>query len=141
MDALLLFEDDQEIDLENFDILKNQENMRNSFISEVDMSFPIIPEKYLKDEFDISSIKLPKIDKLKQNFKTGNSYDIFGKNRLKAKTINNFDMKDENNHVNDMILSHLSTKRKDFNTDRFRKIFERFEKISTEIKKKIFSLS
>ena len=139
---MLLFEDDQEIDLENFDILKNQENMKNSFISEVDMSFPIIPEKYLKDEYDMDSIKFPKIEKSKigmQNFKTGNRYDVFGKN--KAKTKNNFDMKEENNHVNDMILSHLSTKRKDFNTDRFRKIFDRFEKISSEIKKNIFSLS
>jgi tetratricopeptide (TPR) repeat protein len=44
-ESLALFGDTKDIDLENIDIIKNQETMNNSFISEIDMSFSIIPEK------------------------------------------------------------------------------------------------
>ena len=39
------------------------------------------------------------------------------------------------NIVDNMILSHLSTKRKEYSIERFEKIFERFDKLFPEIKK------
>lgn len=49
-EALSLSEESKAIDLESADVLVNQESMKNSFVSEVDMTFAIISEKYLKDE-------------------------------------------------------------------------------------------
>jgi hypothetical protein len=114
--------------------------MKNSFISDVDLSFTIIPEKYLKDEFDVNSTTLPSIQKSrigKKKNKEARSYNFLKNNSHKKISFNELDIKHENHHVNNMILSHLSTKRKDFNTDRFRKIFERFDKILNDFKKNI----
>lgn len=116
--------------------------MKNSFISDVDMSFTIIPEKYLRDDYDINCLTLPSIRKFNKNHSISNRASILNvlKNRSHQKpSFNDLDIKHENHHVNNMILSHLSTKRKDFNTDRFRKIFERFDQILNNIKKFILS--
>jgi hypothetical protein len=136
----LLFEDDRDVNLENFDIFKNQENMKNSFISDVDMSFTIIPEKYLKDEFDVNCTALPLIQKFRngqKKSKGGQSFNLLKNYSNKRMSFNDLDTKHENHNVNNIILSHLSTKRKDFNTDRFRKIFERYDKILNDVKRNI----
>ena len=48
---ILLYESAKHIDLETYDILKNQEMMKNSFISDVNMTFQIIYEKYLSKDY------------------------------------------------------------------------------------------
>ena len=101
--------------------------MKNSFISEVDMTFSIIPEKYLSDEGSF----LPMMSKL-------NSL-VFRTNKDNRSKINKVKVaeggfRSNNNVVDNMILSHLSTKRKEFNSDRFRKIFENFDKFLHEAK-------
>ena len=48
---ILLYETARNIDLETYDILKNQEMMKNSFISDVNMTFQIIYEKYLSKDY------------------------------------------------------------------------------------------
>ena len=49
---IMLYENTKmEIDLENYDLLKNQDMMKNSFISDVDMTFQVIHEKYLDENF------------------------------------------------------------------------------------------
>ena len=48
---ILLYETAINIDLETYDILKNQEMMKNSFISDVNMTFQIIYEKYLSKDY------------------------------------------------------------------------------------------
>jgi hypothetical protein len=118
--------------------------MKNSFISDVDMSFTIIPEKYLKDDFDINCITLPSIQKFKNKLnktKRGKSINFLKNPSFKKTAYNELDVKHENHHVNNMILSHLSTKRKDFNTDRFRKIFERFDVILNNLKKNLLNIT
>jgi hypothetical protein len=125
---LALFEDNKFVDLENVDILKNQDNMKNSFISDVDMTFSIIPEKYLREDS-----YLPEMPKLKSLTTRTINKDLRSK-ASKVKKAGEGGFRHNNNIVDNMILSHLSTKRKEFNTDRFRKIFENFDMTIFDLK-------
>lgn len=127
-ESLALFEDNKFVDLENVDILKNQDNMKNSFISEVDMTFSIIPEKYLREES-----YLPEMPKLKSLTTRSLNKETRAKTN-KVKKVGEGGFRQTNNIVENMILSHLSTKRKEFNSDRFRKIFENFDITLFEVK-------
>ena len=44
--------------------------------------------------------------------------------------------KENLNQIDNLILSHLSTKRKDYNNERFEKIFQRFDQLFNEFVKK-----
>jgi tetratricopeptide (TPR) repeat protein len=125
-ESLALFEENKSIDLETVDILKNQDNMKNSFISDVDMTFSVIPEKYLSEDH----VFHPVMSKINMMINNTNG---FKKSKAKEKYQIGISRR-TNNVVDNMILSHLSTKRKEFNTDRFRKIFESFDKILNESK-------
>lgn len=63
-------------------------------------------------------------------------FDSSNKNNLKKENSIEFIIRHNPNIVDNMILSHLSTKRKEFNHDRMRKIFEKFDKQVLELKKK-----
>jgi hypothetical protein len=104
--------------------VNKQETMNNSFISEIDMSFSIIPEKYLDLNF------LPDITSKRSNNYKSKTPNI--KNRKVQIAPNR-----NNNIVDNMILSHLSSNRKEFNSDRFKKIFERFDKLLNDMKNDI----
>jgi tetratricopeptide (TPR) repeat protein len=135
-ESLALFDENKQVDLESVDIFKNQEGMKNSFISEVDMTFPVILEKYLKDEEDLTDISIPAMNKFNHLFQTKKNI-ILNKKSHKKLFIHNESSKIRENHIVDnLILSHLSTKRKEFNTDRFKKIFERFDKMLEDVKLK-----
>jgi hypothetical protein len=105
--------------------------MKNSFISEVDMTFSIIPEKYLRDES-----YLPEMPKLKSFNSRPLNKDIRSKAN-KVKKLGEGGFRQTNNIVENMILSHLSTKRKEFNSDRFRKVFENFDTTIFEVKENL----
>ena len=127
-ESLALFEDNKEVDLENVDIIKNQEQMNNSFISEIDMSFSIIPENYLLDINYLPEISNKKYSH--NNFKSNSTSNL---KKRKVQMESNF--RGTSSIVDNMILSHLSTKRKEFNSDRFKKIFDRFDKLFEELRK------
>jgi len=131
---LALFEENKIVDLESVDILKNQEGMKNSFISEVDITFPIINEKYLKDDDSPSYSEsfLPNLGKFKPAIK---SKFFLNTKKLQSKVNIKRTLITKNSHIVDnLILSHLSTKRKEYSTDRFRYIFERFDKMFVDFK-------
>ena len=119
------------INLETYDLLRNQDMMKNSFISDVDMSFQVIHEKYLSDDYldDTSSKKeaIGYYDKYKKNMGFKKSMGLSKKNKNEKENLNQID---------NLILSHLSTKRKDYNNERFEKIFQRFDQLFNEFEKK-----
>lgn len=119
------------INLETYDLLRNQDMMKNSFISDVDMSFQVIHEKYLSDDYlDDNSSKKEAIgyyDKYKKNMGFKKSLGLSKKNKNEKENLNQID---------NLILSHLSTKRKDYNNERFEKIFQRFDQLFNEFVKK-----
>ena len=45
--------------------------------------------------------------------------------------------KDNLGHIDNLILSHLSTKRKDYSNERFEKIFQRFDSLFAEFEQKL----
>lgn len=99
------------------------------------MTFAIINENYLKEEDQENSI-LPILAKMKPSLK--NKKDKMSKTKItKQKVTKEKLLRNNENIVDNMILSHLSTKRKEFNSDRFRKIFERFDKMMDEVKMNI----
>ncbi len=121
---ILLYETARNIDLETYDILKNQEMMKNSFISEVNMTFQIIYEKYLSKDY----LRDPNEVKKKHNYE-----------KLLKKRNGFYDNKTEKDnlgHIDNLILSHLSTKRKDYSNERFEKIFQRFDSMFSEFEQK-----
>ncbi|MCQ2815935.1 MAG: tetratricopeptide repeat protein [archaeon] len=114
----------EKISLETYDILSNEEIMKNSFISDVDMSFQIIFEKSPEMQ-KYESSENEKKKKLSSKETSG----IF--NPLAS------DMTKENLANSDnLILSHLSSKRKDYNVERFEGLFARFDKELKEYMKK-----
>ena len=46
-----LYENNKKFDFDTYDILKNQENWKNSFISEVDLTFQLSNTKYLENDY------------------------------------------------------------------------------------------
>lgn len=111
---------DEKVELDNYDIFSNQEIMKNSFISDVDMSFQIIFDK---------SHDMTKYDDSQTNSKNKNkSFNMptFNFNDGTADSI-----RENLENTNNLILSHLSTKRKDYNVERFEGLFKRFD---TELK-------
>ena len=66
---IMLYENNKKIDFDTYDILKNQENWKNSFISEVDMTFQIIHTKYLEKDYlnNENEIKKKILKKKKMN--------------------------------------------------------------------------
>ncbi len=122
---ILLYESAKHIDLETYDILKNQEMMKNSFISEVNMTFQIIYEKYLSKDY----LHDPKEAKKKQYYeKIQKKRNGFSESKSE---------KDNLGHIDNLILSHLSTKRKDYSNERFEKIFQRFDSLFAEFEQKL----
>lgn len=116
--------------------------MKNSFVSEVDMSFAIITEDYLKEEFHFHKIQ---IEEEMEHFNWNKYIKAYDRPGLAANAKKNYNVKvkkskvknqnllevnqRQTNHIaENMILSHLSTKRKEFSIKRFDKIFLRFDK-------------
>lgn len=100
--------------------------MKNSFVSEVDMTFATIREKYIDDAY----LELVASDRgIKQSFGT---FKVTSSKKKETKREDNIVK------VDNMILSHLSSKRKTFSIDRFEKIFERFDKYFIEIKRQYY---
>jgi hypothetical protein len=123
---IMLYENTKmEIDLENYDLLKNQDMMKNSFISDVDMTFQVIHEKYLDENF------LEENNSKQQQGKAYGSKKTMFKNSGKSST-KKIGEKNSLMQVDNLILSHLSTKLRDFNNERFEKIFQRFDSLFKE---------
>lgn len=105
----------EELTLEECDPLQNPEVMKNSFTSDVDMSFQIIFDKRFSDDIYEDDNEKKKNKDEKNNNVNNNKY---GKsNVIRDCPINN----------DIQILSHLSTKRKDYSVERFEMLFKRFE--------------
>ncbi len=121
---ILLYETARNIDLETYDILKNQEMMKNSFISEVNMTFQIIYEKYLSKDYLHDPNEVKKKHNYEKLLKKRNGF------------YDNKTEKDNLGHIDNLILSHLSTKRKDYSNERFEKIFQRFDSMFSEFEQK-----
>ena len=121
-----LYETEKKIDLETYDLLSNQDKdmMKDTYVEEIDMNFQIIYEKYLSQDY-LSNVDNNKKKNVKYKNKK-NSYRDSSKNE-----------KDELNNINNLILSHLSNKRKDYNNERFEKHFERFDLLFKEFCEKI----
>jgi hypothetical protein len=110
--------------------------MKNSFISDVDMTFPVIHEKYISEEYlEESTSVLPAING-KNTFRKLNNHHKMAKSFSKKKISKTHSRKDSN-IVDNLILSHLSTKRKEYSIERFEKIFERFDDYLIELKKQL----
>lgn len=129
---IMLYENSKtEIDLETYDLLRNQDMMKNSFISDVDMTFQVIHEKYLANDYLEDQNNKKEIpgyyDKYKKNSSFKKSLGLSKKNKNEKENLNQID---------NLILSHLSTKRKDYNNERFEKIFQRFDQLFNEFVKK-----
>ena len=122
---ILLYETARNIDLETYDILKNQEMMKNSFISDVNMTFQIIYEKYLSKDY----LHDPNEVNKKHNYEK-----ILKKSNVMFENKNE---KDNLGHIDNLILSHLSTKRKDYSNERFEKIFQRFDLMFSDFEQKL----
>ena len=121
---ILLYETARNIDLETYDILKNQEMMKNSFISDVNMTFQIIYEKYLSKDYLHDPNEVKKKHNYEKLLKKRNGF------------YDNKSEKDNLGHIDNLILSHLSTKRKDYSNERFEKIFQRFDSMFSEFEQK-----
>ena len=121
---ILLYETARNIDLETYDILKNQEIMKNSFISDVNMTFQIIYEKYLSKDYLHDPNEVKKKHNYEKLLKKRNGF------------YDNKTEKDNLGHIDNLILSHLSTKRKDYSNERFEKIFQRFDSMFSEFEQK-----
>ena len=120
-----LYENNRKFDFDTYDILKNQENWKNSFISEVDLSFQIINSKYLENDYlnNEGDIK-KKLYYEKYKKKKG---DISSNDKVDKESLGQID---------NLILSHLSTKRKDYSIDRFEFIFKMFDRLFDKFAKK-----
>jgi len=104
---IMLYENNKKFDFDTYDILKNQETWKNSFISEVDMTFQIINTKYLENDYLNTDNEKKKLKKKKRDFSNINKID-----------------KENLGQIDNLILSHLSTKRKDYSSERFEYIFK-----------------
>ena len=109
---IMLYENNKKFDFDTYDILKNQETWKNSFISEVDMTFQIIKTKYLENDYLNTDNEKKKLKKKKRDFSNINKID-----------------KENLGQIDNLILSHLSTKRKDYSSERFEYIFKRFDRL------------
>ena len=117
------------IDLETYDLLSNQDKdmMKDTYVEEIDMNFQIIYEKYLSQDY---------LSNDENNNKKKNKYEKYKKKKTVYRDSSKNE-KDELNNINNLILSHLSNKRKDFNNERFEKNFERFDLLFKEFCEKI----
>ena len=117
------------IDLETYDLLSNQDKdmMKDTYVEEIDMNFQIIYEKYLTQDY---------LSNVENNNKKKNKYEKYKKKKTVYRDSSKNE-KDELNNINNLILSHLSNKRKDFNNERFEKNFERFDLLFKEFCEKI----
>jgi hypothetical protein len=117
------------IDLETYDLLSNQDKdmMKDTYVEEIDMNFQIIYEKYLTQDY---------LSNDENNNKKKNKYEKYKKKKTVYRDSSKNE-KDELNNINNLILSHLSNKRKDFNNERFEKNFERFDLLFKEFCEKI----
>jgi len=117
------------IDLETYDLLSNQDKdmMKDTYVEEIDMNFQIIYEKYLTQDY---------LNNDENNNKKKNKYEKYKKKKTVYRDSSKNE-KDELNNINNLILSHLSNKRKDFNNERFEKNFERFDLLFKEFCEKI----
>jgi len=115
---IMLYENNKKIDFDTYDILKNQENWKNSFISEVDMTFQIIHTKYLEKDY------LNNENEMKKKL----YYEKYKKKKGELSSSNKID-KENLGQIDNLILSHLSTKRKDYSSERFEFIFKRFDRL------------
>lgn len=86
------------------------------------MSFQIIHEKYLTHDYSEEGNGKKDNDKYKSRSK-------FKKNG----NANDKSEKDGFNQIDNLILSHLSTKRKDYSNERFERIFRRFDENFKEL--------
>ena len=120
-----LYENNKKFDFDTYDILKNQENWKNSFISEVDLSFQIAHTKYLEHDY------LNNEGEIKKKM-------YYEKYKKKKGDISSSDKVDKENlgQIDNLILSHLSTKRKDYSSERFEFIFKRFDRLFEKFSKK-----
>ena len=120
-----LYENGKKFDFDTYDILKNQENWKNSFISEVDLSFQISNTKYLDHDY------LNNEGEMKKKM-------YYEKYKKKKGDISSSDKVDKENlgQIDNLILSHLSTKRKDYSSERFEFIFKRFDRLFEKFSKK-----
>ena len=109
---IMLYDNNKKFDFDTYDILKNQETWKNSFISEVDMTFQIINTKYLENDYLNTDNEKKKLKKKKRDFSNINKID-----------------KENLGQIDNLILSHLSTKRKDYSSERFEYIFKRFDRL------------
>ena len=123
---IMLYENTRnKIDLETYDILKNQEMWKNSFISDVDMTFQIITTKYLENDYlNNANETKKKMDYEKYKKKKG---DLSSSDK---------NIKENLGQSDNLILSHLSTKRKDYSSERFENIFKRFDHLFDTFSKK-----
>ena len=115
---IMLYENNRKFDFDTYDILKNQETWKNSFISDVDMTFQIINIKYLENDYLNNETEMKK--KL--------YYEKYKKKKGELSSINKID-KENLGQIDNLILSHLSTKRKDYSSERFEYIFKRFDRL------------
>jgi hypothetical protein len=117
------------IDLETYDLLSNQDKdmMKDTYIDEIDMNFQIIYEKYLSQDY---------LSNDENNNKKKSKYEKYKKKKIVYRDSSKNE-KDELNNINNLILSHLSNKRKDYNNERFEKNFERFDLLFKEFCDKI----
>ena len=123
---IMLYENTRnKVDLETYDILKNQEMWKNSFISEVDMTFQIITTKYLENDY-------------LNNEKEAKKKLYYEKYKKKKGDLSSNDknIKENLGQSDNLILSHLSTKRKDYSSERFENIFKRFDHMFDNFAKK-----
>ena len=115
---IMLYENNKKFDFDTYDILKNQETWKNSFISDVDMTFQITTTKYLEHDY------LNNENEMKKKL----YYEKYKKKKGELSSINKVD-KENLGQIDNLILSHLSTKRKDYSSERFEFIFKRFDRL------------
>ena len=114
----MLYENNKQIDFDNYDILKNQENWKNSFISEVDLTFQVNIIKYLENDYLNNE----------NDAKAKVYYEKYRKKKGDMSNLNK-ENKESMGQIDNLILSHLSTKRKDYSSERFEFIFKRFDRL------------
>ena len=115
---IMLYENNKQIDFDNYDILKNQENWKNSFISEVDLTFQVNIIKYLENDYLNNE----------NDAKAKVYYEKYRKKKGDMSNLNK-ENKESMGQIDNLILSHLSTKRKDYSSERFEFIFKRFDRL------------
>ena len=115
---IVLYENNRKFDFDTYDILRNQETWKNSFISDVDMTFQIITTKYLEHDY------LNNENEMKKKL----YYEKYKKKKGELSSISKVD-KENLGQIDNLILSHLSTKRKDYSSERFEFIFKRFDRL------------